>query len=327
VYESDDFLTITPLDMPAMINEKNVFFDLRHMISASELIVCLTQVTGYGKTEEFGVLDFTTGQYISVWLLTSEQDVQVRAANQDYIVFDRTEDDWLTHTLLALAIKTRELQEIHQFKQSYPDNMSGANMVKLLEDVVYYGDISFKGATQSMDIFTFDLSSGSTGLILENAQNPMILNGSVVAIAKSNTGEFDTLVRLDGSPLAALSGLTSINAGPSVFAAINKEPEKKIPAYALCDLLGERELLTTHEVMSDIQVSDSFVTWTTWRNERPFLYLVKEQCFVRLAGILGKTTYFYAVYDDVGLVQSANSQTPGKPRWYKFELQTRSAGT
>ncbi|MDR1320098.1 MAG: hypothetical protein LBK56_01555 [Gracilibacteraceae bacterium] len=323
VYESDTFLDITEINMDKLFFEgKQAALEMEFMPTDEEMILYLMSSSLPAKVEEIGIIDINTSDYQILLVPAKSEECRVVAANGDYMIYNLTKDHWQTYDLMLLDRKTGIPQYIDSFSEDYLENVFN-NKVLLLDDLVYYDNIREYNHGFTRDLFSFNAKTKEKKLVLADAQNPLMLNGLVAAVIKSENERFDLLADLEGSPFLTLDRSMDIAAATHVYAIINKptEEEKLVTVFALYNLTDDQELFSSFSNVGNLHVSENFVTWSIWRDIRPYLYLISKDCFVRISELPGKTQYYWAPGREVGVIMQSFRDLERAPRYYKFELK------
>lgn len=274
VVTADETLNMVKLNLPAQIDGSSVYW--RELIDENLFIVELLD-----KGEK-GLYNIESNEYSS---LPGIGEGEICAYNRDHIVYKQYNSDFTTPSdddsvklyLYDIPNRTNNLIYEYSFDRQTELYSHCQNSIALLDNIIYFDDISEGDDGESHAyLYSYDIQSGKTEKILDDAQNPFIFNGDILYL-RLKDGRYGHISSLSGKYDLDINGNVSYFAAlsDSVYSlgVVSNDDEKRETTWGIRDLNTNEYILITTRTISQLDFGDLFFAFIDYGiNGFPVVY-------------------------------------------------------
>lgn len=292
----------------------------------SDSVVLATKAGSRYETESVGYFDLEAKRYTPLYSV--EKGVaSLLAANSEYLVFQTSTENGEDIEVFSYRLSDGELRPLPRRHPYYYQNSILARSSYLLRgDTLYFDDVtsvSAQGGT-SLALYALDLRTGERSLVREEMFHPMLFEGRIIGFVRDEEGEFDLIGDLEGNIVAEIpDGLGDMFAderGGGIYAMeMVSDHQLKVTTQRLKELISGDEIFVTQATLGNLSGSERFVSWMTYFEQSPCLYLIKEDLVVRFDGLPTHPSRFLCFED--GAVLELQEDATGARSYYRVKLK------
>lgn len=152
----------------------------------------------YNNNEEFASFDLKTNKYRTLLKIDEKYRVRRMYLHDDYLIYiiSESKDDRDENSELRFYnIKSGEDVRIRLYDKAATWRF---NEILYHENKVYFDDLlELKNDDFTVCIYSYDIASGKTEKIAENAQNPQLYKGRLIALFSEEKGKYEHIKYID----------------------------------------------------------------------------------------------------------------------------------
>lgn len=318
VVTAAEALDMVKLSLPTQIDGCSVFWE--KLLDEETFLVELLE------KGEWGLYNMTSNEYSS---LPGIGYGEICEYNRDYIVYkwydgdftQPSDDDSVELYLYDIPAQTNNLIYKYSFDRYYELDAHWHNSIALSDNIIYFDDIS-EGDDGELHayLYSYDIRSGKTEKIVDDAQNPFIFNGDIVYL-KLKDGMYRHISSLSGKYDLDINGHVSFFAAlpDSIYSlgVASNDDEKRETTWGIKDLNTEEYILMTTRTISDLYYGNTFFAFIDFgQNGFPIVYNAQDGNIVVFEEFYD-TEVSWRFYKDIGVIRTLGD----KSDMYMFKLK------
>lgn len=326
VVSADKNINYRKLDIPKEINGYRV--SINGILDKNNFLISLYSEETLPINHDMGIYDIKNNSYNSIVEFSDNEDYDICHYDSEYIVLQKSEDEWQNKNLYLIKIKDKSSSLIHEYTSEHGSSSAINNSIIIKDNKIYFDDIEIIDDEMSIKLYCYDINNEEKNIVNQDIQNPLIYDDSIIVIGKDKKNNFNILRSIDNKDFQLkmkdnIMELYSNN--NSLYSIINKctDSTEKHTVCALVDLINNKEIFESKNIIDQVKASSEFVAWRNFNVEKPYLYSIRQNRILRFDDV-EEGYHTFIIKDNYGIIItsfiSEDEDYYNNLRYYYFEV-------